>query len=151
MQNRKIFLFIAMLAMAIPAVGLCAGDLTGQAPVTVKVDLGTREGRLVFVPAALGFETGRLYKLVLHNPSPVKHYFSSEILARSVFTRKVQVLDKAGKTIAEIKGTIREIEVLPGGTAEWWFVPVKTASTDDLVCTINGHAQAGMVGKIEIK
>ena len=31
----------------------------------------------------------------------------------SVFTRKAQVLGPDGKTIAEIKGTIREIEVYP--------------------------------------
>ncbi len=41
--------------------------------------------------------------------------------------------------------------VLPGGTAEWWFVPVKTTKTDDLKCTIKGHAEGGMVGNITIK
>ena len=45
----------------------------------------------------------------------------------------------------------REIEVYPNGTAEWWFVPVKTATLNDLKCTIKGHAEAGMVGKITIK
>ncbi len=104
-----------------------------------------------FYPANFEFETGKLYKLVLQNSSGTKHYFSSEGLSRSVFTRKAQVLGPDGKTIAEIKGTIREIEVYPNGTAEWWFVPIKTGVLNDLKCTIKGHAEAGMVGTITIK
>ncbi len=88
---------------------------------------------------------------MLHNPSTMKHYFSSEGLSRSVFTRKVQVLAAEGQTIAEIKGHIREIEVYPGGTAEWWFVPIKTGALKDLNCTIAGHSEAGMTGSITIK
>jgi uncharacterized cupredoxin-like copper-binding protein len=96
-------------------------------------------------------ETGKLYKLVLSNPSAMAHYFSSEALARSVFTRKVQVMGADGKAIAEVKGSIAEIEVHPGGTAEWWFVPVKTGTVSDLKCTVKGHSEGGMVGMITIK
>ncbi len=117
----------------------------------IKVLLGDSSNAMRFFPANLEFETGKLYKLVLHNSSATKHYFSSERLSHSVFTRKAQVLGPDGKTIAEIKGTIREIEVYPNGTAEWWFVPVKTGVQNDLKCTIKGHAEAGMVGKITIK
>ncbi len=53
--------------------------------------------------------------------------------------------------IAEIKGSIREIEVYPQGTAEWWFVPVKAGTFNDLKCTIAGHAEAGMVGTVTIR
>ena len=45
----------------------------------------------------------------------------------------------------------RVIEVYPGGTAEWWFVPVKAGEINDLKCTIAGHAEKGMTGKIVIK
>lgn len=127
------------------------GDLTAQTPVEIKIQLGDANNAMKFSPSNLEFQTGKLYKLVLHNSSGTKHYFSSEGLSRSVFTRKAQVLGSDGKTIAEIKGTIREIEVYPNGTAEWWFVPVKTAVLNDLKCTIKGHAEAGMVGKITIK
>lgn len=81
----------------------------------------------------------------------MKHYFSSDGMSRAVYTRKVQVNGKNGKPIAEIKGSIREIEVYPQGTAEWWFVPVKAGTFNDLKCTIAGHAEAGMVGKVIIK
>lgn len=136
-----------------------AGDLSKQKPIVVNVNLG-KEGidRHKFYPNRLTFETGKLYKLVLHNPSNSKHYFTSLGLASKVFTRKVQVMDDYGpgaKTIAEIKGAIREIEVLPGGTTEWWFVPVATGVITDLNCHIKDksgktHAANGMTGKITI-
>lgn len=138
-----------------PGVGLAAGDLTKQDPVEVSVALGSASGEHVFEPNALTFETDRLYKLVLTNPSKTKHYFTSPGLARSVFTRKVQVVDEGG-TKAEIKGTISEIEVYPGGVAEWWFVPVAAGSFSDLHCHIKAgdgrtHAEHGMTGSITIR
>jgi uncharacterized cupredoxin-like copper-binding protein len=130
---------------------LAAGDMTKQDPIEINVQLGNDKNDLRFFPANLEFETGKLYKLVLHNAGAVKHYFSSEGLSHSVFTRKTQVLDPKGATIAEIKGIISEIEIYPGGTAEWWFVPVKAAELNDLKCSIEGHAEAGMTGSISIK
>ncbi len=125
--------------------------MAAQPPIEVRITLGDKANSLRFFPANITFETGKLYKLILHNASEMKHYFSSEGLSRSVFTRKAQVLGSDGKTIAEIKGTIREIEVYPEGTAEWWFVPVKTGQLSDLKCTIKGHSEAGMTGSISIK
>jgi uncharacterized cupredoxin-like copper-binding protein len=128
-----------------------AGDFTRQEPIEVKVQLGDGKNALRFFPDAISLETGKLYRLVLSNPSTEKHYFSSAGLSEAVFTRKVQVNGNDGKAIAEMKGAIREIEVYPKGTAEWWFVPVKTGKLTDLICTIPGHAEAGMKGTIEIK
>ncbi len=127
------------------------GDLTMQQPVEVRVQMGDGRNALRFFPDSLNFETGRLYRLVLANPSPQKHYFSSDGLAQAVLTRKVQINGYDGKPIAEVKGYIREIEVHPYGTTEWWFVPVKATQLDDLKCTIPGHAEAGMVGHIRIR
>ena len=143
---------IPVMALGPAEYAAAAGDMTAQDPIEVEVQLGNSEGALRFFPSDLELETGKLYKLVLHNPgSGVKHYFSSEGLSRSVFTRKAQVLGADGNTIAEIKGAIREIEVYPGGTAEWWFVPLVTGKLNDLRCTIEGHAEAGMVGTIKIR
>lgn len=152
-MKKQIVLAFSIMAFSliVSESALASGDMTGQKPVEVKVQLGDTKNSMRFFPSNLEFETGKLYKLVLHNAGATKHYFSSEGLSRSVFTRKVQVLGPKGKTIAEVKGTIREIEVYPDGTAEWWFVPVKTASLSDLKCTIKGHADAGMVGSITIK
>lgn len=143
--------FAVIVVLAVSGTALAAGDLTAQTPVEIKVQLGDKANALRFFPDKIELETGKLYKLVLRNPSAMAHYFSSEILSRSVFTRKVQVLGADGKAIAEVKGAIAEIEVHPGGTAEWWFVPVKTVTVNDLKCTVKGHAEGGMVGTIIIK
>ena len=152
MNMSPVFLILALsFGLGFPPSAIPAGDLTKQDPIEIKVLLGDSKGSLRFSPAQLSFETGKLYKLVLHNASSLKHYFSSAGLARSVFTRKAQVLGADGKTIAEIKGMIREVEIYPGGTAEWWFVPIQTAELQDLKCTIAGHTEAGMVGAISIR
>jgi uncharacterized cupredoxin-like copper-binding protein len=56
-----------------------------------------------------------------------------------------------GEMVAEIKGQIREVEVFPGHTADWWFVPIQTGKFHDLQCTVEGHSEAGMTGTITIK
>ncbi len=159
MQRCAILCLAFISALSCNAV-LAAGDLTRQDPIEVRVELGGQNPQdHVFRPNALTLETGKLYKLVLHNPSREPHYFSSPELATRVFTRKVQVMDKPGadgKAIGEIKGVIREIEVYPGGTVEWFFVPVATGTLEDLHCSIKGpdgttHAQHGMVGTITIR
>ena len=58
--------------------------------------------------------------------------------------------------MAEIKGSIREIEVYPGFSAEWWFVPVAAGTFTDLRCEIRAadgrtHAEHGMRGTIIIE
>ena len=142
----------------IAGIAHAGGNLAGQYPIEVVVELG-RPGQHVFVPSQLRFETGKLYKLVLKNPSTEPHYFTSHGFSQLIFTRKVQVVqEREGKptTLAEFKGAIREIEVYPGQTAEWWFVPVATGRVTDLRCGIvdkdgKTHADHGMVGKIVIR
>ena len=139
------------------AAGYAAGNLAGQQPIEVTVDLG-RPGQHAFVPNNIKFETGKLYKLILRNPSEDPHYFTSDAFTQMIFTRKVQVTQQRdGKTVtlAEFKGAIREIEVYPGHSAEWWFVPVATGRVTDLRCGIvkdgKTHADLGMVGEIVIE
>lgn len=141
---------ILSIILLFPWVVEASGDLTKQEPVILHINLGSTQNDMRFSPSTIKLETSRLYRLILYNPSHMKHYFSSEKMARAVYTRKVQVNGPDGKAIAEIKGVVREIEVLPGGTAEWWFVPVKAGTFDDLKCTVTGHAQAGMTGRVVI-
>ncbi len=137
---------------------LAAGDLSRQTPIEVTVDLGS-PGKHEFAPKQLKFETGKLYKLILRNQSNDPHYFTSHGFSQLIYTRKVQVVQtRDGKptTLAEFKGAIREIEVYPGHSAEWWFVPVATGRVADLRCGIVGadgktHADLGMVGEIVIE
>src|SRR5215207_10162774 len=144
--------------VGLPTALWSAGDLSRQAPIEVTVDLG-KFGQHVFVPNQIKLETGKLYKLILRNPSEDPHYFTSHAFSQMIFTRKVQVVQtRDGKpvTLAEFKGAIREVEVYPGHSAEWWFVPVAAGKVSDLRCGIVGkdgktHADAGMVGEIIIE
>ena len=135
-------------------------DLSRQEPIEVIVRLGTTEGDHRFEPATLRFRTGRLYRLILLNVSRDPHYFTSEGLAASVWTRKAQVMgqgtDGRPAVLAEIKGALRDIEVYPGQRAEWWFVPVQAGHFRDLRCDIRAsdgrsHADHGMRGEVVIE
>ena len=70
-----------------------AGDLSRQEPIEVAVDLG-QPGQHAFAPNKLRFETGKLYKLVLRNPSKDPHYFTSHGFTQLIYTRKI--LGRAG-------------------------------------------------------
>lgn len=152
---QNVFL-VQVLAFLLVGPVQAQGDLTRQEPIAIVVELGSKDGAMVFSPNELTFETGKLYKLILKNPSPHKHYFTSPKLASKVFTRKVQVIHD-GQDVAEIKGDIQEIEVFPGGMTEWWFVPIQTGSFSDLHCHVadkasgKRHSEMGMVGRITIK
>ena len=147
-MNKVIVVIFSMLLLQTT---YAAGDMTAQKPIEVTVSLGNNQNQLRFYPDRLQFETGRLYKLVIKNPSLQKHYFTAEGLARAVFTRKVEIVGAGDKTVAEVKGSVNEIEVYPGGVAEWWFVPVKTLNASALHCSIKGHTEAGMTGQISIR
>ena len=159
-MRKIIFMWAVAVAAGLifaPAV-FAGGNLAKQKPIEVRLDLG-KDGLDThkYYPDKLTFETGKLYKLVIHNPSNSKHYFTSLGLASKVYTRKVQVMDdlgKGAKTIGEIKGAIREVEVYPGGTTEWFFVPVSTGKVE-MGCGIKDkdgktHAEKGMHGTITI-
>lgn len=164
MKSLKEIRLRTLLAAAVLGAGVglptalwSAGDLSRQTPIEVTVDLG-KPGEHVFLPREIRLETGKLYKLVLRNPSSDPHYFTSDAFSGMVFTRKVQVTqqrDGKSVTLAEFKGAIREIEVYPGHAAEWWLVPVAAGRASDLRCGIvkdgKTHAQLGMVGEIVIE
>jgi uncharacterized cupredoxin-like copper-binding protein len=132
-SGRTTAVVLAALIATVATIGgvRAAGDLSRQDPIEVKVELG-KPGSHVFVPSRLRFETGKLYKLVLTNPSNDPHYFTSHAFTQLIYTRKVQVTQmRDGKlvTLAEFKGAIREIEVYPGHSAEWWLCRSRPAAS----------------------
>ncbi len=116
----------------------------GRTSVEVMVLLGSKDGALVFQPSTLMFDTGKLYTLVLKNPSNVTHGFSARGFARAVWT------DKLRMNGGEFTGPIREFTVPPGGKVEWSFVPVQPG-TFDLECPLPGHVEASMKGSVLIR
>jgi uncharacterized cupredoxin-like copper-binding protein len=158
MVSLRFALGAAVLLGFATGAALAAGDLSKQTPIEVTIDLGS-PGKHEFAPKQLKLETGKLYKLILRNASNDPHYFTSHAFSQMVFTRKAQVTQQQnGKTVtlAEFKGAIREIEVYPGQSAEWWLVPVAAGRASDLRCDIKTsegktHAELGMVGEIVIE
>lgn len=138
-------------------VGQSSEGLAHQQPIEVVIQLGTVDGDLVITPRNLVFEKGKLYTVVLKNPSQFEHRLSVVSVASAVKTLTMPAVDRG-----EIKGglnlkfrgpsfgyRVREIDVAPGGTAEWSFIPMREASVD-IGCKIDGHTKAGMVATINI-
>jgi uncharacterized cupredoxin-like copper-binding protein len=148
----------SVLLGLVSGAAIAAGDLSKQTPIELTVALGS-PGKHEFTPRQLRFETGKLYKLILRNDSNDPHYFTSHAFSQMVWTRKTQVTqqrDVKTVTLAEFKGAVREIEVYPGQSAEWWLVPVAAGRVADLRCDIKGadgktHAELGMTGEIVIE
>lgn len=98
-----------------------------------------------FSPTPVVLKGGVPTKLVLKNAGKVAHYFVAETFFKTIATRKVQGSD------GEVKApSFTAVEVYPGKTLEWFLVPTQKG-TFDLLCTVKGHAQQGMKGKIEVR
>lgn len=144
-------LSISAMALAFPA--LAEGDLSRADPIEIVLEMGTTDAAekpMYFKPNHLDLETGKAYKIVLKNLDDVKHEFAGHEFIDKVFTRKVEISTASGDLVAEIKGNIAEIEVGPGQEVEWFIVPVQTAENVEMVCEIEGHKDAGMVGTVTI-
>ena len=131
---------------------ICAAEEQRHGPeaITVNIETGTAGGEMKFVPDSLKFERGKYYKLVIHNPSAQDHYFSSDAFGTHIFTRKIEITDHSGKTLAEIHGDIHDLELKPGTTVEWYFYPMTNGKNLKLYCHKDDHEHRGMMGEIEI-
>ena len=125
------------------------GGVDWDTRTVVNVSMVENGTQLSYSPSNLTFEAGKPYVLRISNSAgnSGKHYFSPEQAKdffKSVATRKVQTAD------AEYKAPyFRAVELLVGGVLEIYFVPIISGEYDFL-CTITGHADAGMTGKITV-
>ena len=145
---KNIILFITIFIFFSPST--YAEKRHGPKAIEVNVTVGTENNQMKFVPDSLTFERGNYYKLVINNPSPEGHYFTSDAFATHIFTRKVEVIGKGGKTLVEIHGAINDIELKPGTSVEWFFFPMTKGKNLKLYCHKKGHEEQGMVGTINI-
>lgn len=139
----KIMLMLAVVLVSSSLVW-AGGDLSRQTPVELKVLLGTKSNEFAISPKTWNLETGKLYKVTLVNEGKVKHEWVASEFTLNIWTRKVEVSG------VEVKGVINEIELLAGAKADWYFVPIRTGEFE-MACEIEGHKEAGMVGKIIVK
>jgi uncharacterized cupredoxin-like copper-binding protein len=139
-----------LILMLILFSGLCFAVGEGPKAIEVKVSVGTADGKLVFVPDHLEFERGHHYKLVIRTPSADEHYFASDEFSTHIFSHKLEVAGKDGKTAVEIHGSAHDIELKPGATVEWFFYPMRNGENMKLYCHKGDHEEHGMVGTITI-
>ncbi len=138
-----ITLCLFMMGNGSAIAGSASGNLLKQPSINVTANLSNSAGELKFFPNNLEFTTGKRYKLQLTNPSPQKHYFTAKDFADAIWTQKVE----AGNV--EVKGAIHDLELKPKAQADWVFVPMKPGNYQ-LRCSIAGHTEAGMIGKIAV-
>ena len=143
-------LVLTALLSAIPALSLAEEPATVPQGIEVKVSVGTKDGKYTITPNDLTFERGKYYKMVINNPSSEDHYFTSDAFATHVFTRKVEVMDQSGKTIAEVHGAVNDLEIKAGATVAWYFYPMTRGDRMYLFCHKEGHEMKGMTGRINI-
>jgi uncharacterized cupredoxin-like copper-binding protein len=118
---------------------LAGADWSKMETVTVTMT------EYAFSPSPIVLKEGVPTKLVLKNAGKEAHYFVAEQFFKGIATRKLQGSD------GEIKATnFTAVEVYPGKTLEWFLVPVQKG-VYDLLCTVKGHAEHGMKGKIEVR
>eukprot|EP00420_Gonyaulax_spinifera_P004044 CAMPEP_0197923196 /NCGR_PEP_ID=MMETSP1439-20131203/93553_1 /TAXON_ID=66791 /ORGANISM="Gonyaulax spinifera, Strain CCMP409" /LENGTH=230 /DNA_ID=CAMNT_0043545553 /DNA_START=62 /DNA_END=754 /DNA_ORIENTATION=+ len=123
------------------------GPFTGKGcpDPLVKVALGDSGEGLRFVPDRLELVQGCYTEIALSNPSNLEHNFVAPDFAKSVHT----VVILAGSPPAEMKGQAVELELKPGASLGWFLVPIK-AGDFELRCTVKGHTEGGMVGRVNV-
>ena len=144
-------ILLASLALTMTPFVYADGDLSRANVQTVVMEMGTRDGKMYFEPNHLNFKTGQAYKIVLKNVDKIKHEVEANEFVDKIFTRKVEVTDENGGLVAEIKGSIREVEIGPMSEVEWYVVPIQSGKNIEMVCALAGHKEAGMHGLITIK
>jgi len=149
---KSVPVMLAVSVLAIASVARADGDLSRANPTEIAIEMGQTDSKhMYFKPNHIDLQTGKAYKIVLKNVDNIKHEFAAPDLVTRAFTRKVEVLGADGKMIAEIKGGVVEIELAPGGVAEWFIVPIQTGNNIPMVCELEGHQEAGMHGTITVK
>jgi uncharacterized cupredoxin-like copper-binding protein len=163
MKKQLIITIVAAYAVMAGLAGAQAAESVKQEPIEVIVQLGTKSGELAITPSELKLQADKLYRLVLNNPSSITHYFSVPQFGSTVRTDKIDV--QGGEVIrmgvrrlppvirarsvatSTLSSEVSEIELRPGGMAQWTFTPLQTGSYK-LGCGAPAHAQAGMEGHI---
>ncbi len=141
---------VLALAHAVPA--LAEGDLSRANVIDVTIEMGSNDSGMYLKPDHYEFVTGQAYKLVLVNVDEIKHEISLNEMVERVFTRKIEIEDDKGDLVAEIKGSVREVEVGAGKTVEWFIVPVQTTDEPvEITCELPGHYDSGMHASAVIK
>ena len=143
---------LTVLIVSLAGSAFAEGDLSRANVIDVVIEMGSNDDGMYLKPDNYEFMTGQAYKLILTNVDEIKHELALNEMGERIFTRKIEVADENGDLFAEIKGSVREVEVGAGKTVEWFIVPVQTTDEPvEITCEIPGHLEAGMRASAMIK
>lgn len=121
-----------------------AADFVAAADWDTAIELTIELSEFAFTPKNLTLEAGQPYVLTVSNVGTVKHEFTAGEFFRTVATRKAETAE------SEVKVPyFTEIEVFAGKSVELYLIPL-IPGTYELVCEIEGHLEAGMLGTITV-
>ena len=164
MSKRVLIALAAVCAWMAASTSLQAADTwplanePSEKAVELQVTLGTGLDDLVLTLDKTRLEVGKTYKLVIKNPSLTTHYFwAPELASHAARTLLVSVdqgmirTKRIGEPGVEYLtwDLAWELEVQPGGTAVWKFVP-DVPGLYKWGCSQPRHADAGMVSELEV-
>jgi uncharacterized cupredoxin-like copper-binding protein len=110
-------------------------------PRVVEIELGDH----VYTPESFKLERGRATILRLRNVGGHSHDMVGGSLFQAIVIRQVQV--KAGRVSTPY---VRSVYLKPKHEMEIWFVPTVSGKFT-FHCSIPGHREEGMEGKVEIQ
>lgn len=112
---------------------------TSWAAAPIRVEMV----EFAFRPAVIRVQAGRLIALRLVNRGQIAHQFETVAL------RTVAVTVADNQIDVEAPG-LQMVRLQPGASATVQFLP-RQRGRFPIVCTIEGHREAGMVGVLEIR
>jgi uncharacterized cupredoxin-like copper-binding protein len=119
---------------------IAAADWSKVKTVTIELDDNNYE------PSDLTLKRGAPYNLVLKNIGKAAH----DIVSGSLFDKDVAALRMINTVVGRVTAeNISSVFIRPKQAAEVWIVPLKTG-TYSFFCSIPGHREAGMEGRIHI-
>jgi uncharacterized cupredoxin-like copper-binding protein len=128
--------------------GISAAQADEDFPSTsLYIELGTTEGGMTAYPRDMKLEVGKLYRLVLTNPSQSEHVVLAPEFGRTVMTAGISKypkrVDLPGASIAA------GLAVRPGEMIQVYFVP-SSEGRYKLFCEDRAHTEAGMDVTVEV-
>lgn len=102
---------LAVLVVSLAGSAFAEGDLSRANVMDVVIEMGSNDDGMYLKPDHYEFVTGQAYKLILTNVDEIKHELALNEMGERIFTRKVEIADENGDLFAEIKGSIRKVDV----------------------------------------
>ncbi|WP_256081966.1 plastocyanin/azurin family copper-binding protein [Massilia sp. YIM B04103] len=150
MHTKK--LFTLLLASLLPAWALADGQhsaaTNGKPGNPAKVDRVievSMDDSMRFTPAQIEVKAGETIRFLLKNAGKMEHEMvlgqMAELNAHAEMMRRMPEMQHAEPNMAKLKSGQR-------GSIVWQFT---RAGEFDFACTIPGHLEGGMVGKVSVK